>query len=124
MRTHVRAHPRLSPFAAAILCRAAARLGWCLAGVAALSASADRMVVMIDSVPESGLVVARLDLAQAAQWCQVVPEAGRLRAFDVLGDRELPAQWVSDEAAPARGVLVLRCPPGRPARAVRLDFSG
>jgi hypothetical protein len=101
-------------------------LAWCLAltlECSVVAAADDRIVLTLDRVPKDGLVVARVDLTEAAQWCGVKVAPERLRALAVPGDRPVPAQFVSDEAGAATGTLVLRCDPALPPSRMRLDFA-
>lgn len=86
-------------------------------------AADDRIVLTLDPVPKDGLVVARVDLAEAARWCGVEVAPERLQVVAVPGDKPVPAQFVPDEASKAVGTLVLRCDPVQPPSRVRLDFT-
>ena len=86
--------------------------------------AADRIVLTLDDVPKDGLVVARVDLAAAAQWCNVQVAPDRLWAFGIPGDKPLPAQFVPDADNPSSGTILLRCDPSPLPARVWLDFSG
>ncbi len=91
---------------------------------AAAADAADRIVISIPRVPADGLVVARVDLAEAAAWCGVTVAPERLRASAADGAATAPAQFVPDEGRPAAGVFIARCPPSATAVNLLLDFSG
>lgn len=90
----------------------------------AASAEADRILLRLSSVPTNGLVVTRVDLGAAAEWCKVEVQPEKIRAFARPGEIQVPAQFVPDEGQPAKGVLVLKCDPSGGPITVGLDFSG
>ena len=79
---------------------------------------ADDVVLRFDHVPESGLVVADVDLTAAARWCGVaaVTPAGIRAADGGVGTLQFIPDADFDPRQRVRGVLVARLPGGGSAR--------
>ena len=95
---------------------------------AATFARADDVLLLVEDVPQCGLVAVPVDLAAAAARCgikKVVPQF--VAACSLPDGKPLPAQFAPDAEfdghAKAAGTLLLRLPPDRPAR-VRLTIYG
>ena len=67
--------------------------------------------------------MARVDLTAAAQYCKITVAADRLRVWQMPGKKQLPAQFVPDEGAPASGTILFCCDPAPPPVRVWLDFT-
>jgi hypothetical protein len=85
------------------------------------------VLLLVDDPPAQGLVVAHVDLTEAARWCDidaVAPEGIRARA--AKDDHPVPLQFVPDDGFDGRqriaGTVVMRLPEQGDQR-VRLAFS-
>jgi len=90
-------------------------------------ARADDILLKIDDVPDHGLVVAEVDLTDAAQWCGVDPiDPTTVQARQLPDDTPVPVQFVpgADYHPKTRvaGTLIFRLPAGGSAR-LRLAFD-
>ena len=90
-------------------------------------ARADDVLLSIEDVPSHGLVVARVDLTEAARWCKTgAVDAAGISAAARAGGQAVPFQFVPDEDFDGQnriaGTVVLRLPEGSDTE-VRLTFD-
>ncbi len=100
-------------------------LGWVLlfAGVVC----ADQMVLVVDRVPEHGLVVKRVDLRAALSRCKIEDANPLQMRADDRNGRSVPFQFIPDPgfdpAISATGLMVARLTPNR-VNYLKLSFAG